>query len=180
MRIDPKYFNTFLLIVALIGASLIAFFMLNNRSAERSDFSKRMMAQDSLKTVWWPKVQSSDSLRISDFRGQIVVLDFWSGWSNTSIESHRELTQIVREHPQKIEVIAAAVRLRKDDVVSYIEEHSFPFHFVAGSQQFSAFHVPGLPAQMIYNSEGDIRQVFLGYPGKSQYDSLRAMVSDGE
>lgn len=180
MQIDPKYFNTFLLIAALIAAGLIAFFTLSNRTAERSNFSERMLSQDSLKTVWWPKIQSSDSLRISDFRGQIVVLDFWGNWSNTSLESHKELTQVVNEHPQKIEVIAAAVSLRKEEAVSYIQTHDFPFHFVTGSQHFSAFHIPGLPAQMIYDSEGNMQQVFLGYPGKSQYDSLRAMITDGE
>ncbi|NIT59290.1 MAG: hypothetical protein GWN00_24620, partial [Aliifodinibius sp.] len=56
MRIDPKYFNTFLLIVAVVAASLIAYFIVSNRVAEKSDFKQRMFAQDSLQTTWWNSV----------------------------------------------------------------------------------------------------------------------------
>lgn len=179
MRLDPKYFNTFLVIVAIIAAGLIAFFTLSNRSDERADFTKRMMTQDSLKTVWWPKVESEDSLRVSDFKGQVVVLDLWSNWSDASLESHRELSAIQQQYPDSLMVIAAAVGLQKKEAISYMGKHKFPFQFVAGSQHFSSFHIPGLPAQMIYNSEGDIKHVFLGYSGESQYDSLRALITDG-
>lgn len=180
MRIDPKYFNSFLFVVAFIAAGMIAFFTLSNRSVERSDFSKRMMTQDSLKTVWWPKVESKDSLRISDFEGQVVVLDFWSNWSDAASESHKKLADMQNQHPDSMEVIAAAVGLKKDEVINYIQKHQFSFQFVAGSRHFSDFNVPGLPAKMIYDTRGDIRYVFLGYPDDSQYDSLRALITNGK
>lgn len=179
MRIDPKYFNTFLLIVALIAAGLIAFYTLSNRSAERSDFKQRMLAQDSLRTVWWPQVQKDDSLRIADFRGQFVVLDLWANWSDASLDSHSTLARLQKEYPDKLQVIAAAVGLQKKEVVSYMNEHRFPFHFVAGSRHFSSFNVPGLPAQFIYAPSGELKQIFLGYSGPSRYDSLRTFISHG-
>ena len=86
MRIDPKYFNTFLVIVALVAGSLIVYFIISNRTAEESDFKQRMFAQDSLQTIWWNEVQSDDSLRVADFEGQLVVLDLWSNWSDVSLK----------------------------------------------------------------------------------------------
>lgn len=180
MRIDPKYFNVFLVIVAIIAATLIAVFTLSNRSAEKSDFRERMFAQDSLHTMWWPKVQAEDSVRISDYEGYFVVLDFWANWSDASIDSHTQLAEIKNKFPDTLQVIAAAVGLQKKEVISYIEKHQFPFQFVAGSKQFSAFNVPGLPAQIIYNPDGELKHVFLGYPGDSQYDSLRVLINHGE
>lgn len=178
MRIDPKYFNVFLLIVALVAAALIAVFTLNNRSTEKSAFKEKIFAQDTLQTLWWDKVQSSDSLRISDFGGQFVVVDFWSNWSDASLESHRELVEIKQQNPDILDVIAASVSLDKAEVMSYINKHRFPFHFVAGSRYFSELHIPGLPAQMVYNPDGELKHVFLGYPGPSQYDSLRALINN--
>lgn len=180
MRIDPKYFNVFLLIVAVIAALLIAVFTLSNRSAEKSDFRDRMFAQDSLKTVWWPKVQADDSLRISDFEGHYVVLDFWANWSDASMESHKKLAQIKNQYPDTLQVIAASVSLQKEEVFDYIQKHQFPFQFVAGSKQFSAFDVPGLPAQLMYNPKGELKHVFLGYSNESQYDSLGVLINNGE
>lgn len=178
MRIDPKYFNVFLVIVAAIAAILIAVFTLSNRSAEKSDFRDRMFAQDSLKTVWWNKVQSDDSVRISDLKGQFVVLDFWANWSDASIKSHNQLAQIKSKYPDNIQVVAASVGLQKEEVYSYIEKHKFPFQFVAGSQYFSEFDVPGLPAQMMYTRDGELKHIFLGYSDNSQYDSLRALINE--
>lgn len=180
MRIDPKYFNIFLLIVAIIAATLIAVFTLSNRTAEKSDFRDRMFAQDTLQTVWWPKVQSDDSLRIADFEGQYVVLDFWANWTDASIESHKELSRIQNKYPESLNVIAASVSLQEEEVLSYIQENQFSFQFVAGSKYFSEFNVPGLPAQLMYNPDGELKHVFLGYPDNSQYDSLRVLINHGE
>ncbi len=178
MQIDPKYFNTFLIIVAVIAAGLIAFFTLKNRSLEKTDFKERMFAQDSLQSVFWTHIQKDDSLRITDLKGTYVVVDFWASWSEASLQSHKELTSLKENYPQMLEVIAASVRLRKQNVVSYIEEYNFPFHFVGGSQHFNAFNVPGLPAQLIYNPQGELQNVHLGYQNDSQYDSLRVLISD--
>jgi len=180
MRIDPKHFNAFLLITALIAAVLIAVFTLQNRDNEKSAFKKKIFGQDSLQTLWWSNVQDGDSLRISDFRGQFVVLDFWSNWSDASLGSHKQLVDFKQQYSDTLEVIAASVSLDSTEVISYIQKHRFPFHFVAGSRYFSKLHIPGLPAQMIYNPEGELEHVFLGYPGPSQYDSLRALITNGK
>jgi len=180
MHIDPKYFNSFLFIVALIAAVIIALFSLNNRSSERAAFQKRVLSQDSLKTVWWPDVQQDDSVQIASFKGKFVVLDFWSNWSDASLESHKGLARLKGEYADTLQIIAAAVGLKKDEAISYIKKYRFPFHFVAGSKQFGAFSVPGLPALIIYNPKGEAEKVFLGYPGESQIDSLRAIITHGK
>lgn len=180
MQLDPKYFNTFLVIVAVVAAAMITFFILSNRGNDESQFKERMFAQDSLRTVGWSRIQSSDSLRISNFEGSFVVLDFWSNWTDASLESHRQLEGLKKEFPDTLEVLAASVRLKPDETISYIEKHNFPFRFVEGTQHFSGFEIPGLPAQLIYNPQGQLQSVHLGYQNDSQYDSLRARITDGK
>jgi hypothetical protein len=180
MRIDPKYFNTFLLIVAIVAASLIAYFIISNRSAEKSDFKQRMFAQDSLQTTWWNNVQSGDSVQVSNFKGAYIVLDLWSNWSDASLKSHTELAKIKQQYPDNLQVLAAAVGLQKKEVKEYIQKHQFPFHFVAGSRQFSEFNMPGLPVQFVYDQQLDLKHVFLGYSDDDQYDSLRVLINGGK
>lgn len=178
MRIDPKYFNTFLLIVAVVAASLIAYFVVSNRTAGKSDFKQRMFSQDSLKTTWWNHVQSDDSVRVSDFEGGYIVLDLWSNWSNASQKSHTELAKIKQQYPDDLQVLAAAVGLQKKEVVKYMQKHQFPFHFVAGSKQFSEYNMPGLPVQFVYDPDLDLKHVFLGYSDDRQYDSLQVLIKN--
>jgi len=176
MHIDPKYFNRFLAIVAAMAAILIIFFTFKNQMSDKSDFKKRMFAQDSLQTVYWHDAQDDDSLRISDFKGQFVVLDFWSDWSDKSVDYHKKLASLKRDYPDNMQIVAAAVGMHRDQVITYMQKHAFPFHFVAGSRQFSSFGVPGLPAQLIYKPDGKLQSIFLGFPDDSQYDSLRTVI----
>lgn len=180
MRIDPKYFNVFLFIVAIVAALLIAYFMLSNRDFEKSNFRKQISAQDSLQTLWWPEAEGRDSLRISDFKGKFVVVDFWSNWSDVSVESHKQLAKIKQQYADTLEVVAASVAMSKKEVSSYIQKYKFPFHFVSGSRYFSRLNIPGLPAQLIYDPQLKLKHVFLGYPGPSQYDSLRTLITHGK
>ncbi|TYP95283.1 Thiol-disulfide isomerase or thioredoxin [Fodinibius salinus] len=179
MKLDPKYFNTFLAICFVIAAGLIVFFTLSNRSSEHKAFQERMFEQDSLRIVTWNKVQTDDSLRISDFKGKFVVVDFWGNWSKASLRSHRQLAKVKQQYSDSIAVIAAAVGLQKDEAINYIQENQFPFNFVAGSKQFSEFQIPGLPAQLVYNPKGQLESIFMGYSDKGQYDSLKTIISDG-
>lgn len=179
MKIDPKYFNTFLVIVAVIAAILIAVFTLKNRSNEKQAFQNRIVqVQDSLSTVYWRKVQESDSLQIADFKNKFVILDFWANWSASTKKSHQQLSRLKSEFPDTLEIIAAEVGLTKKETEDYIKKNNFPFHFVAGAKQFKDFRVPGLPAEIIFTPKGDISATFLGF-SKSRYDSLRAIIRDG-
>lgn len=180
MKLDPKYFNPFLAVCFVIAAVLIAFFTLSNRSSDREAFRQRMFSQDSLRTVTWNKVQADDSLQISDFKGKFVVIDFWANWSDASLKSHRQLAKVKQQYSDSILVIAAAVGLQRNEAINYIKEHKFPFYFVAGSKQFSDFQVPGLPAQLVYSPKVELKSIFMGYNSKSQYDSLRTLITDGK
>lgn len=179
MRLDPKYFNTFLAVVAVIAVLFITYFTISSQQNKRSDFKKRIVQQDSLQTVYWPLVETSERIRIADFSDRFVLLHFWSNWSDASIDAHQRLTKLKREYGEHLAVIAAAVGLQKKEVLSYAREHDFPFHYVAGSQQFSAFNVPGVPTSLLYAPEGALEFVLPGVLNKVQYDSLRAII-DGK
>lgn len=179
MRLDPKYFNTFLAVVAVIAALFIAYFTVSSQQNKRSDFRERIVQQDSLQTVVWPVVETSESISIADFNDRFVLLHFWSNWSDRSIGAHRQLAKLKREHGERLTVVAAAVGLQKEEALSYAREHEFPFHHVAGSQQFSAFQIPGVPTYLLYAPEGTLEFVLTGSMDEVQFDSLRTII-DGK
>ncbi|WP_372638510.1 TlpA family protein disulfide reductase [Fodinibius sp.] len=178
MRLDPKYFNTFLAVVAVIAASFIAYFTISSQQNKRSDFKERIMQQDSLQTVAWPLVDTSESISITDFSDRFVLLHFWSNWSDRSIHAHRRLAKLKKEYGERLAVIAAAVGLQKEEALSYAREHEYPFYHVAGSQQFSAFHIPGVPTYLLYTPEGTLEFVLTGSMDEVKFDSLRTIMDD--
>lgn len=176
MRIDPKYFNLFLVIVGGIAAIIIALYTYWNLTGDERIFKERMLAQDSLRTVYWQQVASDDSLRIADYRGDFVILDFWIRRSGPSVASQEQLAELKREYGDRVTVIAASVGQQEEDVRAYMREYDYPFLFVSGSRHFASFDVPAIPAQLVYEPEGDLHSIFIGYRDSSRYDSLRAII----
>lgn len=178
MQLDPKYFNKFLAIVAVLAALLIAFFTLNSQQDRRTRFKKEIVQQDSLRTISWLQVGREDSLAIADFNNRFVLLNFWSHWSDPSTADHQKLAGLHRQYRDLV-IISALVGFRKEEAQTYIQSHSFPFRYVAGSQQFSDFGVPGLPAYLLYRPGGKLEYVSLGTLDKVALDSLRTLLDNG-
>ncbi len=179
MRIDQKYFKPFLIVLAIVGALIIAYFTISSPLDREAAFREQIVKQDSLKTTSWLEVETSDSLRISDFSGQYVMLYFWSQWSGSSDEGHQKIAELRNSFTNDLEVISAMVGLRKEEALAFVSDNDFPFHYVAGSKQFSAFGVPGLPAHLLYNPDGKIQYISLGILNEAEIDSLSTIINDG-
>lgn len=179
MRIDPKYFNTFLVVVAIFAAALITFFTFNSQQSKRAAFKKRIVRQDSLTTVPWVTVERADSIRIDDFKDQYVLLQFWSDWLDAPDATHRKLAKLQQSTAGNLVILSAMVGFEKEQALNYVKKQGFSIYFVAGSTQFSEFGVPGVPAYLLFNPLHEIEYVSLGTLKKSQLDSLRMLMIRG-
>lgn len=180
MKLDQKYFVPFLAIVAVLTALLITFFTISSQKGQRQVFRNYILQQDSLKLEKMPVLYESDSLSVSDFNDKFVILDFWATWSNFSEDAHIQISELVKQHPDNLEVIAAVVEDRQEKIDAYIERHNFPFHFVNGTIVFNKYDIPGMPTEIIYSPGGKIIDVYFGYSDSTQYDSLRTLISNGK
>ncbi len=174
MRIDPKYFNRFILVAALIGAGLIVFFTLWNQESRERIFSHRLEENtDTLRSIYLQEVLGTDSVRVRQFKRQWVMLDFWASWASPSRKSHQVLDRLKKEYPQKLEIISAASQEPINDIEKYIKEHRYDFLFVKGRSLYKYLNPPGVPTQIIFNPEGNVEEVVIGYHDSTHYDQLR-------
>ncbi|MEX2457278.1 MAG: TlpA disulfide reductase family protein, partial [Balneolaceae bacterium] len=122
---------------------------------------------------------SDDSLSISQFSGEPVVIHFWSTWSGKSMEINEVLNEFKSENEDLI-VIAAAARDGEELILEYMNEHSLPFHFVNGTDIYLDLLVPGLPSQILINRDGEVVNTQVGADVEELLQKLRALVSDNE
>lgn len=175
MRIDPKYFNIFMATIAIAVAAAIVIYTVTSSSSERRNFIRFVTESDSLRYESWPEAGTGDSLRVSDYGGQFVVVDFWSTRNIYGEERHAELAALAERYGGSLRVMAAAVRDDSQAVLDYRSEHEYPFIYVNGNRIFNRYRVPGIPTTLLFDRSGDLHTVFVGYRG-GEADSLERVI----
>lgn len=122
---------------------------------------------------------NGNQVRLSDFRGKVVILDFWATWCAPCLMALPHLQEIHEQYGDKgVKVVTVAT----DEggarvVVPFIEQKGFTFTVVLPDDKVQRDFGPirGLPTTLVIDPEGRISKRFLGYQPKETY--LKAVTS---
>lgn len=176
MRIDPKYFNTFVISIAISAAIAIVWFSVRYAQNQRTNFTTTVGDGKAIYETWLLNYAGTDSVRAADYRGRYVVLDFWSTWSEPSRLSHAELSEVVQLAPNHIIVLAAGVKDNAELTEDYMRETAYPYLFLNGSAVFQQLLAPGVPTQLLYDPHGTLLDIRVGFRGEGNYARLRELL----
>ena len=108
-------------------------------------------------------------VRLSDFRGQTVVLNFWASWCGPCREEMPDFAELYREREAAGDLTVLAVNFTPDDTraaaQSFVEERDLPFPIAfdtSAGDIASRFGVRGLPATFFIDADGVLRSRVLG------------------
>ena len=115
------------------------------------------------------------AVRLADYRGKVVLIDFWASWCTPCKTSFPALDVIYREFQGKgLEVLAVNVDERGRDAETFLNAH--PHHltvlFDPKGVSPGAFDVRGMPSSFLIDRAGNIRFTHMGYSGNVD-DSYR-------
>lgn len=178
MRLDPKYFNLFLVACGVLTLIVIIFGTIRYVSNQQETF-KENLAETELSEHYFMEYASDDSLSIAQFSGEPVVIHFWSTWSGKSLEINEMLREFKSDNEELV-VIAAAARDGEELILEYMEEHSLPFYFVNGTDIYLDLLVPGLPSQIMINRNGEVVDTQVGADVDQLLQKLEQLVSGNE
>jgi cytochrome c biogenesis protein CcmG/thiol:disulfide interchange protein DsbE len=103
------------------------------------------------------------SVRLSSYRGKVVVLNFWASWCAPCIEEIPSLNQLQRDMPQ---VVVVGVDMGEEDGAyrQFIADHRVDFLTVRDAQQQSngLYGTSRPPETYIIDRKGQIRRKFIG------------------
>lgn len=130
-----------------------------------------------------------NKLKLSDFRGKIVFLNFWATWCPPCEEEMPLMQEIYEQYKDQGVVILAvsptSVQLKggTDDgeaerqVRRYIQEkgYTFPVILDKGSQAWKIYQQRGIPVNYVIDAKGVIRYGFMGpFQSKEQMEEFIA------
>jgi peroxiredoxin len=123
-------------------------------------------------------------LRLSDFRGQVVMLNFWATWCGPCRQEMPLLQQLQSKfEPLGFTLIGINVEQDRAAADQWLAKSpvSFPILFDQKNQVAASFGVEGMPSSVFVDRAGNVRHVHRGFkPGdEARYaDTIRGLLRE--
>jgi peroxiredoxin len=121
------------------------------------------------------KSRSGENLRLSEYRGQVVMLSFWATWCGDCRAQLKQLAAM-REQYQDVGVELLAVsldqNLRQADAMAEGLKATYPVLHDASGDVGRLYDVAKVPVVVLIDRSGVIRDVFEGYRRGSEQQYL--------
>jgi cytochrome c-type biogenesis protein len=120
------------------------------------------------------KMLDGQSVRLSELRGQVVLLNFWATWC---VPCRGEIPELNDLHKELSARGFAVVGVTTDDTAALVREFQkdVPQDYrvaLADKAAASKYGVVGLPATFIIDREGRIRHKFFGPKDRAGFDAV--------
>ena len=114
---------------------------------------------------------------LSDYRGRVVLIDFWATWCEPCVAALPELRELLAEMPaDRFALIAISVDENVETVTRFMEDEPMPWtnwHAGSGSDIGRLLRVQGLPTYVLVDEHGRI----LSRPGFRFASAVRQAVA---
>ena len=106
------------------------------------------------------------TVRLADYKGKVVLIDFWASWCPPCKTSFPALDALYREYQAKgLEVLAVNVDERRRDAETFLDAHPHRLTVLYDPKGVSpqVFGVKGMPSSFLIDRAGNIRFTHMGY-----------------
>ncbi|WP_444998101.1 TlpA family protein disulfide reductase [Aliikangiella sp. IMCC44359] len=145
-------------LIVLSRIVLISFFAL---------FSVNTFAEKKVKAPDFTlKSRSGENVRLSDFRGQVVLLNFWASWCGPCRQEMPILDEIHKKYEALgFSVLGINVDAKSEKAINYLKDTpvSFPVLYDAKSKVSELYSVSAMPSTALIDRDGNVRYIHPGY-----------------
>lgn len=120
--------------------------------------------------------------RVSDFRGKVLIVDFWASWCGPCIVSMPELSalrarMIALGHGERFEILGVNLDDDPDRALAFLKQHPVSYPVIAdllglGTREFAPRK---LPSAYVISPTGRVNFIYYGY-GKGYGSELEQRV----
>lgn len=120
----------------------------------------------------------ANTIKLSSYRGHIVLLNFWASWCGPCIEEEPGLEQLHHDRPD-IQILAVSVDTDRSSYERFLKHFQVDVPTVMDPDQKAAslYHTDGWPETYIIDRNGIIRRKVVGDPDWSNPE-IRAFLKN--
>lgn len=123
---------------------------------------------------------NGETKTLQDYKGQVVVLDFWATWCAPCRFTIPKMIQFANRHRnQNIEVIGVAVDVTSPaEIEAFVKEMgvNYPIALDTEAEAKGAFQITSLPTLFVIDKEGNILVRMEGYDPQNTIQVLEETI----
>jgi len=114
------------------------------------------------------------SLTLSEFRGKVIILNFWATWCPPCRREIPDFIDLYRNYKDK-GLIILGINLDAGDIRSvkrFSEEYGINYPVVIGNDSVTQDYggIRAIPTTFIIDKKGDIREKYVGYQPRATFE----------
>lgn len=123
---------------------------------------------------------NGNSVKLSNYRGKVVYLDFWASWCRPCLKSFPWMRIMQSRHSGKgLVILAVNLDERKGDAWSFLKENKSNFKILHDPKGRVAekFNVQAMPSSFLIDRKGRIQKVHYGFRESNLDEKERDILS---
>jgi peroxiredoxin len=125
------------------------------------------------------------TVSLSDFKGKVVVLDFWATWCPPCVKEIPHFIALYEQYKdQGFAMVGISVDREGIGVVSsFAQKHQINYPILMADGQVANAYggITGIPTTFVIDSAGNIRQKYIGYRDKAVFEAdIKALLAEAE
>ena len=111
-------------------------------------------------------------LKLSDYRGKIVIVDFWATWCPPCREEIPDFVELQKEYEFNLQILGVSLDTdTKNDVIPFMKKHKMNYPVVFGTMGVVRDYgdIQSIPTTFIIDQNGNVVNSFVGYHEKAVF-----------
>ena len=169
--IPPPRSPLVIVVVAFVVALMLYF---GYHQARRSGAGPARIATSSVAPDFSLESLDGPTMRLSDFRGKAVLLNFWATWCGPCKIEMPWFVDLQKQYgPQGFQIVGVAMDdASKQDIAKFAKDMGVNYPILIGKEAVGEAYggVPGLPESFFIGRDGKIVDKIIGLEGKAEIE----------
>ena len=120
------------------------------------------------------------TVRLSDFKGKVIILDFWATWCPPCVKEIPHFIELYEQYKENgFQMIGIAIQSGSaSNVRQFAEEHGINYPILMGNREITREYggINAIPTTFVIDRQGRIVEKYIGYRAKEIFEKqLKAL-----